>query len=42
MGLGIVFAVDPSDAAAVRSALPEALLVGEVVGQSGDQRVVLE
>jgi phosphoribosylformylglycinamidine cyclo-ligase len=42
MGLGIVFAVDPSDAAAVRSALPEALLVGEVIAAEGDERVRIE
>jgi hypothetical protein len=34
MGLGIVFAVDPSDVAAVRAALPEALVVGEVARAS--------
>ncbi len=39
MGLGLVLAVDPSDAAAVRSALPEALAIGEVVSQEGDARV---
>ena len=42
MGLGLVLAVEPSEVAAVRSALPEALLVGEVVRQAGDARVKVE
>ena len=42
MGLGIVVAVDPSDVATVREALPEALVAGEVVPQKGDARVRLE
>jgi phosphoribosylformylglycinamidine cyclo-ligase len=39
MGLGLVLAVDPSDVDAVRSALPQALVVGEVVRGEGDERV---
>ncbi len=35
MGLGIVLAVAASDAEAVRSQLPGALVVGEVVGGEG-------
>ena len=35
MGLGLVFAVAPEDADALRAAVPEALLVGEVVGREG-------
>ena len=42
MGLGLVFAVDPSAADAVRSSLGEALVVGEVVRQEGDERVTIE
>jgi phosphoribosylformylglycinamidine cyclo-ligase len=42
MGLGLVFAVDPSDAASVRSALPDAIVVGEVIKQTTDQRTVLD
>ena len=42
MGLGLVLAVEPSEVAAVRSALPEALVVGEVVRQAGDARVQVE
>jgi len=41
MGLGLVLAVDPSEVAAVRSALAEALLIGEVVAD-GEARVRLE
>ncbi len=42
MGLGIVLAVEPSEADAVRSQLPEALVVGEVVRQEGAERVRVE
>ncbi len=42
MGLGIVLAVDPSEADAVRSSLGEALLVGEVVREEGKPRVRVE
>jgi phosphoribosylaminoimidazole (AIR) synthetase len=42
MGLGLVLAVAPSDAAAVRAALPEAIAIGEAVTQEGAARVVLE
>ncbi len=39
MGLGLVLAVDPTDVDAVRAALPEALVVGEVVaaGDAGER-----
>lgn len=40
MGLGMVLAVSPTDVAAVRSHLTEALVVGEVVRQTGDERLV--
>ena len=36
MGLGLVLAVEPSEVAAVRSALPAALVVGEVVQQGSN------
>jgi phosphoribosylformylglycinamidine cyclo-ligase len=39
MGLGVIFAVDPSDVEMARSLLPEALLVGAVVQAQGDERV---
>ncbi|MEX0786202.1 MAG: phosphoribosylformylglycinamidine cyclo-ligase [Dehalococcoidia bacterium] len=43
MGLGLILAVDPSDVAAVRAALPTALVVGEVVAADGDgERVRVE
>jgi len=42
MGLGLVFAVDPSDVATIRSALPEALVVGEVTKQTGESRTIIE
>ncbi len=42
MGLGLVLAVDPSEVEAVRSSLPEALVVGEVVRAEGDERVRIE
>ena len=42
MGLGIVLAVEPSQADAVRSQLPETLVVGEVVRQEGAERVRVE
>jgi phosphoribosylaminoimidazole (AIR) synthetase len=35
MGLGVVFAVAPGSADALRAAVPEALLVGEVVSGEG-------
>ena len=38
MGLGIVFAVSPADAGAVRSQLPEARPIGEVVRAPGGER----
>ena len=36
MGLGLVLAVDPARAASVRSALPDAIAVGEVVKSKED------
>ncbi len=39
MGLGLVLAVDPPDVDAVRAALPEALVAGEVVADA-DERVI--
>jgi phosphoribosylaminoimidazole (AIR) synthetase len=35
MGIGIIVAVAPEDAGAVRAGLPEALVVGEVVRGKG-------
>jgi phosphoribosylformylglycinamidine cyclo-ligase len=40
MGIGLVLAVDPAQAVAVRSALPEAIVVGEVVKSKEDDRRV--
>ena len=40
LGLGVILAVAPEDADAIRAALPEALVVGEVISQHGEQRVV--
>jgi phosphoribosylformylglycinamidine cyclo-ligase len=40
MGIGLVLAVDPAQAPAVRSALPEAIVVGEVVKSKEDDRRV--
>ena len=37
MGLGLVLAVDPPDVDAVLAALPEALVVGEVVADAGER-----
>lgn len=42
MGLGIVLAVRRSEADAVRSSLRDAIVVGQVVRQQGDDRVRLE
>jgi phosphoribosylformylglycinamidine cyclo-ligase len=42
MGIGLVLAVDPAHVAAVRAALPEAVVVGEVVAAKGERRVMLE
>ncbi len=41
MGLGVILAVAPEQAQAARAALPEALEVGEVVEQTGENRVIL-
>ena len=37
MGLGLVLAVDPAEVDAVRAAVPEALVVGEVVADAGER-----
>ena len=41
LGIGLVVAVAPAYVDAVRAKLPEAFVVGEVVGVSGDERVVI-
>jgi phosphoribosylformylglycinamidine cyclo-ligase len=41
MGLGMVLVCAPGDVEGVRSLLPEALVVGQVIPQSGDKRVIL-
>jgi phosphoribosylformylglycinamidine cyclo-ligase len=42
MGLGMVLVCDPSDVEAVRVAVGEALVVGEVVAKAGERRVIIE
>ncbi len=42
MGLGLVVACAPEDVAAVGEQVPEALVVGEVVAQAGEHRVLME
>jgi phosphoribosylformylglycinamidine cyclo-ligase len=42
MGLGMIVACAPQDVEAVRAQLPDALVVGEVVAQKGEQRAVIE
>jgi phosphoribosylformylglycinamidine cyclo-ligase len=42
MGLGMVLACAPADVEAVRAQVAEALVVGEVVGQAGEQRVIID
>jgi phosphoribosylformylglycinamidine cyclo-ligase len=42
MGLGIVLAVDSSEAEEMRSLLRDAIVVGEVVGREGDDKVRLD
>jgi phosphoribosylformylglycinamidine cyclo-ligase len=42
MGLGMIVACAPKDVEALCTQLPEALLVGEVVAQKGEQRAVIE
>jgi phosphoribosylformylglycinamidine cyclo-ligase len=41
MGLGIVVAVAPDEAADIAARLPDAVVVGEVVEQADDRRVIL-
>jgi phosphoribosylformylglycinamidine cyclo-ligase len=42
MGLGMIVACAAEDVDTLRAQLPEALLVGEVVAQKGEQRAVIE
>jgi len=42
MGIGLVIIVSPEDAGLLRSVLPEAVEIGEVVPAVGDERVVWE
>lgn len=42
MGLGIIVACAPADVEPVRGKVPEALVVGEVVAQKGERRVIIE
>lgn len=42
MGLGMVLAVSPYDAPSVQEALPDAVVVGEVVRQKDERRVIIE
>jgi phosphoribosylformylglycinamidine cyclo-ligase len=42
MGLGMIMACAPEDVEAVREQVPEALVVGEVIAQKGERRVVIE
>jgi phosphoribosylaminoimidazole (AIR) synthetase len=42
MGLGMVIACAPDKAPEVQAELPDAGVVGEVVRQEGDARVVIE
>ncbi len=42
MGVGIVVAVAPDEADAIAAQLPEAMRVGRVEKQAGDQRVIIE
>jgi phosphoribosylformylglycinamidine cyclo-ligase len=42
MGLGMVLACAPADVEAARAQAPEALVVGEVLGQKGEGRVITE
>ena len=42
MGLGVVLACTPSDVPAIHEAVPDARVVGEVIRQQGDTRVVIE
>jgi phosphoribosylformylglycinamidine cyclo-ligase len=42
MGIGMAVIVAPSDVAAMQKALPEAKVIGEVVKQAGEARVVID
>jgi len=42
MGLGMIVVCAPEDVEAVRSQVPEALVVGEVIARKGEQRVAIE
>jgi len=42
MGIGLVLVVAPAGVDAVRAALPDALVIGEVVASEGGARVVFD
>jgi phosphoribosylformylglycinamidine cyclo-ligase len=42
MGLGMIMACAPADVETMRAQVPEALVVGEVVTQEGEKRVIVE
>jgi phosphoribosylformylglycinamidine cyclo-ligase len=42
MGLGMILACAPADVEAVRAQAPEALAVGEVIAQKGEQRAIID
>jgi phosphoribosylformylglycinamidine cyclo-ligase len=42
MGIGLVFAVDASDVASVRAGLPDAIVLGDVVKQVGEERTRID
>ena len=42
MGLGMIVACAPEDVETLRAQLPEAVVVGEVVAQKGEKRVIIE
>jgi phosphoribosylformylglycinamidine cyclo-ligase len=42
MGLGMILACAPADVEAVRAQAPEALVVGEIIAQKGEQRAIID
>ncbi|MEE8318747.1 MAG: phosphoribosylformylglycinamidine cyclo-ligase [Dehalococcoidales bacterium] len=42
MGIGMVLISSPGNAAKLRKALPEAITIGEVVKQAGEERVIID
>jgi phosphoribosylformylglycinamidine cyclo-ligase len=42
MGLGMMMVCAPEDVEAVRAQVPEALVVGEIIAQKGEKRVLIE